>query len=788
MRLQRKMRAIGYLVRSRPLPLEKPVVLQFPVIDICNSQCQMCRIWEQKKSDVISPDDVRKYFTNPLFSEVSSVGINGGEPTLRNDLPDLVRALYESLPSLKTIALITNGYRADDIITKIDAMSKVIKEFGGFFDVMVSLDGYGEMHDRVRGKPGNFERSKKVINFITTSERVDTVRIGCTIIRENVYGLADLFDFCKERDLYVKYRLGVPHQRLYTRDLHVPYALTEQERYHVVEFIEGLLAHYETGHTQRIFYKSLIGQLVHDRPRVAGCHWQHRGATVTAKGELLFCAVESKGLGRVQEVDAEEVFFANEDHLKEIISTKCSDCNHDYMGLPPRSELQRQFLDRMLNKGQVLDRAKSALRKTRLQKMRSKRRFEKRIASLKKLSASTSSPLNSMVQTTRPRVMICGWYGTETLGDKAILGGIQTALETAIGPADYTLVSLFPYVSKMTQSQMSELEGWTISSPEEAVHSVSAQNLMVFGGGPIMAIPELAEMEALFELAASKDIPRMIAGSGVGPTGDTHLNNSIARILKHASHRVYRDEASLQAATHLGTDTRADLVAEDPAFTWLEKIREKVPTPEPNEGKTLLLGLRDFPWKTYARHLDEATSKEVASSFEKATVSALEILVQEDPTLRIIPIPMCTNHFGGDDRWFYRRLFRQNDILQSHLDYKYLGKELAPIDYAAAFRRGDALLGMRFHSLVFGLGLGIPSVALDYTLGKGKVKALADRFDIPQFLLDEISASSLADSLRTVIYQREPVVLPPSSSLSAAFQTLLAAEFDSKDATLKLSK
>ena len=75
-------KTLSYLAKTRPFELEKPKVIQFPVIDICNSRCQMCKIWENKKSDDITPDALRAGLRNPLYSEVTGVGLNGGEPTL----------------------------------------------------------------------------------------------------------------------------------------------------------------------------------------------------------------------------------------------------------------------------------------------------------------------------------------------------------------------------------------------------------------------------------------------------------------------------------------------------------------------------------------------------------------------------------------------------------------------------------------------------------------------------------------------------------------------------------
>ena len=108
---------------------------------------------------------------------------------------------------------------------------------------------------------------------------------------------------------------------------------------------------------------------------------------------------------------------------------------------------------------------------------------------------------------------------------------------------------------------------------------------------------------------------------------------------------------------------------------------------------------------------------------------------------------MCTNHFGGDDRWFYRRLFRHNDRVRGACDYSLLGAEPTPRETLDAFRGASAALTMRFHALVFALGCGVPAVVIDYTLGRGKVKALAEKHRTPFTPLDELDPIVLADQL-----------------------------------------
>lgn len=748
----------NYLFGKRPLPLQKPTVIQFPVIDICNSKCQMCRIWENRKSDDITPEQLAIGLSNPLYSEVSSIGINGGEPTLRKDLPDLIEVLFKTLPKLKYISLITNAFKYRQVIDQIDSLGRIIKRNDGYFDVMISLDGFEEVHDTVRGKKGNFANAKHVIAHVKSNSLVDKVRIGCTVIKENVLQLHDLLDFCQENDLYIKYRIGIPHQRLYTKDLKDPYALTFQEKYELTEFLENLVIHYEKNEYQSFFYKSLIGQVMHGKNRRAGCDWQHRGATITSKGELLYCAVESPVISeRIYNEDSFDSYFKGKPVLDKIYKDKCNSCLHDYTGVPPKDEVRRRLLRRLIQKLRLNRvKEKTDLGKKLVESYRSIK-FKRQVSSLEKVACSqikfTPKISNSV------DIILCGWYGTETLGDKAILAGIIQAIHGSLvleqRKVNFYLTSLHPYLSEMTKSQMEELRDVEILNVHAAINMVPNSSLVVFAGGPLMGLDNLAEMEAIFSVANKFHVKTLIAGCGVGPFGAEYQKRSIANILKMSNFRVYRDNKSKTYAESLGINVDDDIVAEDPAFTWLKSVSDhfgSISTKrKATEEKTLLLGLRDFPYLEYSRHYSRKKSIEIKNSYERTIVSSLLSLCALFPNLTIKPLPMCTNHFGGDDRWFYRRIFKSNQELNQRINPELLGEELKPLDYCKEFIDADALIGMRFHSLVFGVGLGLPAIALDYTLGKGKVNSLAEKFGIPVMSLETVSESFIVGNIKEIL-------------------------------------
>ncbi len=732
----------------------------------------------------MTPEALRQGLRNDLFGKIRSVGINGGEPTLRDDIDKVVEVLFEELPNLKSISLITNAISHNQVIEAISKVGYITAKHNANLTVMVSLDGVGKVHDRVRGTKGNFVSSERVIDFLQSTEIPLTSAVGCTIIKENVFNIAELLEYCIEKNIYIKYRLGIPHQRLYTENQVKPYNLTNEERYHVGEFLQGLQMYYEKNEGQRFFYRTLFDQIILNSPRQAGCDWQHRGVTISSKGELSYCAVESPNLGNINEIDCGKVYFENEKKiLQNILSARCPTCKHDYVGLPPKSIYLKNLAIKATRKfGVDLPKIVKAVRGVpSISRALSKRRFDKRISRLRLIQKdclSTKGPKPTSKEKPE-RILICGWYGTETLGDKAILGGILEAMASSLSEMETCLASLNPYVSEITKQQMPELNRVKILSVEEAIRSIPEQDLIIFGGGPIMAINETADMQIIFETAKCKGVRTLIAGSGVGPLGDNWHNDSIKNILENATSRIYRDQKSLESARKLGIDISSDIVAEDPAFTWLHLKKDQVSDEGSKRAgqKILLLGLRDFPSHQYAKHLSSAQKKETQLNFEQSVLNSLSALTDKHPELIILPMPMCTNHFGGDDRWFYRKLFRHKKSLLSRIDPVLLGRELSPEEYVSYYNSADLALTMRFHSLVFTLSLGIPSVALDYTFGKGKVHSLAAKYNVPYMDLSTLTEGFIFDELDKILIQDRKETSSIKPDFSRQIQQFIVNEY-----------
>lgn len=142
-------------LRSNVTQLEKPYKLTFSITYACQSRCLTCNIWQIKPTGELTLDEIRDFAKNNTYFKW--IEITGGEPFLRGDIVDIVKAFKENSKGLYIVTMPTNSLCNPDMeVPKI----KQILDLGiPKLSITISLDGYRELHDKIRGIPGNFDRA-----------------------------------------------------------------------------------------------------------------------------------------------------------------------------------------------------------------------------------------------------------------------------------------------------------------------------------------------------------------------------------------------------------------------------------------------------------------------------------------------------------------------------------------------------------------------------------------------------------------------------------------------------
>lgn len=141
--------------------------LIFQITNRCNAACEHCFNWKNTQNaqmlreKELSLDEIEKISLN--LPSMLLVNLCGGEPTLREDLPEIVN-LFSRNNRAKFITIPTNGFlpqKTEEVFGRIFCENP-----DTFFRIGVSLDGWEEEHDAIRRHPGGFEKTMKTATIL----------------------------------------------------------------------------------------------------------------------------------------------------------------------------------------------------------------------------------------------------------------------------------------------------------------------------------------------------------------------------------------------------------------------------------------------------------------------------------------------------------------------------------------------------------------------------------------------------------------------------------------------
>ncbi|VVB77121.1 Coenzyme PQQ synthesis protein E [uncultured archaeon] len=156
-------------LRSNFAQLKRPYKLTFAVTYKCQSRCLMCNIWKTKPENELTLQEIREFARkNTGFRWIE---LTGGEPFLRNDIVDIVKAFREACKGLYIITIPINSLCDSDMLER--KIGQILDAGVPRLSITLSLDGYRELHDRLRGVPGNFDR---VMNMARKLKEIQTRR------------------------------------------------------------------------------------------------------------------------------------------------------------------------------------------------------------------------------------------------------------------------------------------------------------------------------------------------------------------------------------------------------------------------------------------------------------------------------------------------------------------------------------------------------------------------------------------------------------------------------------
>jgi len=295
----------------------------------------MCSIWLEKDSPFLSLEQIEQILQNNDFSFIRFLTLTGGEPTLRNDLVQVFQLFIKYLPNLEEVHMATSGLNTRrtlqylaEMMDHLEMTQNKVKRF----TVQVSLDGVGEIHDKIRGISGFFDKTYQTlmgIQALRTTNRRLNLHLSSVLMPENISHVEEVREFARKHQLGIHFSPVVLaseyYNNLHGMDFLPLMSNTTQDT--ARQFFETLSR--EDPSSLRYYYRDMVGMMGGDR-RKRRCMMGFYAFVLEHDGSIYPCVnCERKSFGNLLSQTFEEIWFDNESesvrgHLRSECCPTCT--------------------------------------------------------------------------------------------------------------------------------------------------------------------------------------------------------------------------------------------------------------------------------------------------------------------------------------------------------------------------------------------------------------------------------------------------------------------------------
>jgi len=190
----------GHIARTTLSENHLPYKAEFLLTERCNSKCLTCTCWKRDQS---GDGELSRLAVTRAVASISDslkwVGLSGGEPGLRDDLADIASDVAAACPKLVLMNVGSNGLLPERIERHARRIAKLKIPFIMF---ALSMDGTREVHDKVRGIKGGFDRLIETADRLIPLERkypAFSLSFQTTLSRYNCDNVEQIKRFLKLR-------------------------------------------------------------------------------------------------------------------------------------------------------------------------------------------------------------------------------------------------------------------------------------------------------------------------------------------------------------------------------------------------------------------------------------------------------------------------------------------------------------------------------------------------------------------------------------------------------------
>lgn len=217
------------IVYTRTLFSDGPNYLIFFITGRCNLRCSFCFYLEEienaDKEKELTLNEITKIAKNsPVLYHIT---FTGGETFLRDDIDEIVQIFYR-FSNTRSITITTNGTYPERIGKMVEKMAKSCPNL--IIRVPLSMDGFEEVHDKIRGMPGVWEKVLHTYKSLRAiADKYSNIKIDVTSVlqKSNLENIETLVDFVNNQMRVENHAINYPRGAIQEKENILP----EEQKY-----------------------------------------------------------------------------------------------------------------------------------------------------------------------------------------------------------------------------------------------------------------------------------------------------------------------------------------------------------------------------------------------------------------------------------------------------------------------------------------------------------------------------------------------------------------------------
>jgi MoaA/NifB/PqqE/SkfB family radical SAM enzyme len=310
----------------------RPTVLIYNCTFVCDARCQMCNNWKRgdRKSDM-SLEQLDGVMNHEFWGAIENLNISGGEPTTRNDLPQMVELFQKRLPRLRKIGINTTGLTPHRAIPMLTRIVKFCAAHDLPISIRVSLDGIGDIHNQVRNVKRGFDKALQTVEAMQAlaAEHPNfQFGIAATIFQTNLEDAKNILTWARARNLDIVFNmLRFTDNMLDNKSLQEAIGFKAKEEEFMRQFFLERVQEESVLSGQAFMYLHYADMIANGYKRTMPCPFRTQGLLLNPEGTLFYCE-NSQSLGNVLDDGAEALYFkaehiADRDTFEKTICATC---------------------------------------------------------------------------------------------------------------------------------------------------------------------------------------------------------------------------------------------------------------------------------------------------------------------------------------------------------------------------------------------------------------------------------------------------------------------------------